>query len=336
MLHFGNLVGVFLGAVSAIPLGILLLLNLLLLPSGLVFLKRGLRPAPVGIEPHCRRCGYLLIGIDSAACPECGIATSPANVVYGQRKRQLGVAALGAAIWFFPCFVLIGFAMHGVWSIPWYHFKPTFMVIRDLQSGGSASLEAMHELDRRENTGALSTKYEQQLVDMGLAQQATTARTTFANWTIEFTEEQFQTGKLTDAQKQRFFQQCVQLQLSVPPMVVTSQFVPFQVNAASRVTVPHFYVTIAEWKSVSIDDRVLISASLGDSGFSGLGASTSPGSSVPCKTPGHHVLTVVAEIRVYQGMGATGPVLYTEDRALTAPFEVVPPGATSRSASRRG
>jgi general secretion pathway protein G len=49
-----------------------------------------------GDQPHCRRCDYLLIGIQSERCPECGTPLSPDNILHGERRRPtaLEVSAL--------------------------------------------------------------------------------------------------------------------------------------------------------------------------------------------------------------------------------------------------
>jgi len=307
-----SVVIIFVMMVFAVLVGVLLV-------SALVMFKRGLWPQRYGDEPHCRHCGYLLIGIDAKRCPECGTALLPNNIVFGERHRQLGMAAIGAAILLIPGILLVSLIVHG---ISWYHFKPTYFVIHDLQSNGAIALQAMNELDRREMAGGLSNKYEQRLIELGLAQQATNATGTFPSWAIEFAEKQFQAGKLTDAQKQRLFRQSVQLTLSTPSIVALGNDVPFQVSVASRVTIPHLYVKIIEWESVSIDDRIVMSGPSGSSGFSGLGGSGSSANGVPCKQPGRHRLIVVPRIELYQGNGNMGPPVYSEDRSLTAWFTV--------------
>jgi hypothetical protein len=166
--------GIFAGLLFAVLIGLVVV-------SAFVMFKRGLWPQRYGDDPHCRHCGYLLIGIDAKRCPECGTALLPNNIVFGERHRQLGIAAIGAAILLIPGIVLVSVIVHG---ISWYHFKPTYFVIHDLQSGGAGSKQAMGELDRRENTGGVAAKYEQRIVELGLAQQATNSTATFASWLI--------------------------------------------------------------------------------------------------------------------------------------------------------
>jgi len=65
------------------------------------WLAAGLRGSRRGDEPHCPACAYLLIGIRSERCPECGTPISAANIVNGQRTRRKGLAFSGGTLLFF-------------------------------------------------------------------------------------------------------------------------------------------------------------------------------------------------------------------------------------------
>jgi hypothetical protein len=62
---------------------------------GVILIKWGWWPNRRGSEPSCRKCGYLLIGIDSQRCPECGTAFSPATVARGLRPTRRGLGWTG-------------------------------------------------------------------------------------------------------------------------------------------------------------------------------------------------------------------------------------------------
>src|SRR5438045_774002 len=64
---------------------------------GAVLIKIGFWPRRRGHTPHCRGCGYALVGNESGSCPECGKLISDANIVRGERKRRRGLAAMGLA-----------------------------------------------------------------------------------------------------------------------------------------------------------------------------------------------------------------------------------------------
>jgi hypothetical protein len=316
-------------AALGISLMLLFVVNVALLPAGVIFLKRGLWPKRSGDEPHCPQCGYLLIGIAAKNCPECGTPISGAKIVFGQRHRQFGVAATGGAILVFPCFVLVGLLVHGLSIVPWYHYKPTFMVIHDLQSNGAITLQAMNELDRREKSGELSTKYEQQLVEMGLAQQATTSSGLLADGLIRFLEQQYAAGYLTDAQKTRFGQQSVVLHMHIRPIVVLRDLVPFEIAHSSRVTVADYYVRILDDGAIGIDGKTIRTGGSGESSMSGLGSGGASGSSVECNSIGEHHLSVTSRVEVYRGPIGAGILLFKESRTLTGSFQIVaesPPG----------
>lgn len=48
-------------------------------------------------QPHCARCGYLLMGIAAPDCPECGTALSPKGILRPRPVRRRIAAWLGAA-----------------------------------------------------------------------------------------------------------------------------------------------------------------------------------------------------------------------------------------------
>jgi hypothetical protein len=130
------------------------------------------RPRRVGTNPHCHRCNYLLHGIASERCPECGATLSPAAIAYGERRRRRAP-------------LIVGFSLLALWAaftwggssrlqnVDWYHYKPTYFVLKDLNSGQSAlALRAWNELTRREGDASLSPAAREKLVSFALANQA--------------------------------------------------------------------------------------------------------------------------------------------------------------------
>src|SRR5262252_8350078 len=59
-----------------------------LLLGGIMLFAGGLWSRRRGDEPHCIKCDYILIGIQSDRCPECGTLLSPRTIVYGERYRR--------------------------------------------------------------------------------------------------------------------------------------------------------------------------------------------------------------------------------------------------------
>jgi general secretion pathway protein G len=66
--------------------------------TGAVMTRRGFVLHREGDLPHCPKCEYLLIGIQSERCPECGTAVSSGNIAYGEPRRRVGVGLMGVCI----------------------------------------------------------------------------------------------------------------------------------------------------------------------------------------------------------------------------------------------
>jgi hypothetical protein len=314
-------------APASIPIFVLLAIGLVLIVTGAVLARKGFWPKRRGQQPHCGECDYLLIGIQSERCPECGTVITAQNTLRGERQRRMGLGFGGAGLVLLGLGLLIVPVAGDIGNIPWYHFKPTFMVMGDLKGTPAAAADAVQELNRREKAGGLSAKYEQQLIEMALAQQATTGTGPLTQGLIEFLAEQCAAGHLTDAQKTRFGQQSLVLNVHVRPIVVLGDWVPFRINDASRIVGPGYCVTY-ECRETDIDGQKVLSSGGGGS-MNGLGSGGSFGNTVPSKEVGTHHLAVTVHVEVKQGNYQSGTVLYTEDRTLAADFQVVaqpPPG----------
>src|SRR5688572_25588183 len=129
---------------------------------GLVFaavaaylLKIGYWPRRRGQTPHCRRCGYPVVGIDSAKCPECGsVLSAHGAVVRGERRRRPGPAWAGAVLAAAAALLLGALASGRLRAIDWYSHRPTGWVIGDLSSSHEAG-RAWEELQKRSDAGRL-------------------------------------------------------------------------------------------------------------------------------------------------------------------------------------
>jgi hypothetical protein len=75
-----------------------LLTGIVLLHAGAFLIRIGHFPRPIGHNPFCRRCNYLLLGLQSDRCPECGQFLSPHTIIKGQRLRRNGLTLLGIAL----------------------------------------------------------------------------------------------------------------------------------------------------------------------------------------------------------------------------------------------
>ncbi len=66
---------------------LLLILGVILLALGIILTYRE-SSRRLGDDPHCRKCGYLLHGLESQRCPECGATLSPEAIARGARGRD--------------------------------------------------------------------------------------------------------------------------------------------------------------------------------------------------------------------------------------------------------
>src|SRR5689334_18249272 len=106
-------------------------LPIALLIFGVAFVKFGFWPRRSGATPHCRRCGYVLVGNQSGTCPECGQAWTDATVILGERHRQKPLGFTGLIL------LLLGIAIGGgLWltDINWYQYMPQQLVVADAAS----------------------------------------------------------------------------------------------------------------------------------------------------------------------------------------------------------
>src|SRR5947208_15213121 len=110
---------------------ITIVLPIALLIFGMAFIKIGFWPRRRGNTPHCRGCGYVLVGKESGMCPECGRSWTEASVVRGERQRQKSLGFTGLIL------LLLGVAIGGgIWvvDINWYQYMPQQLVVSDAAS----------------------------------------------------------------------------------------------------------------------------------------------------------------------------------------------------------
>ena len=120
------------------------------------FLRIGLRRCVVreGDDPRCAQCGYILRGISSARCPECG-ADVKANTIYGIVRRNRPLMVLG-------CIGVIAGMMgfRHCWDAPlytdfWYGHAPTFVLLRQAEYS-QYSRGAWAAISKRAKAGELT------------------------------------------------------------------------------------------------------------------------------------------------------------------------------------
>jgi hypothetical protein len=111
-----------------------LIIGIATLLAGAWLIRRGWLPRRRGQTPHCRTCNYILTGITTDRCPECGTTLGPQTTVIGERRRRPILGSLGLLL------ILLGVATTTatltprVRNIDWYKYRPTSWVIADLRS----------------------------------------------------------------------------------------------------------------------------------------------------------------------------------------------------------
>lgn len=214
---------------------------------GVVMLRLGWWPRRRGQTPHCRRCGYALVGNESGRCPECGTDTTVArNVRRGERHRRGGVAALGAMA------LVLALLCGGMASIvalrevDWYQFRPATWVVDDAGSSDPAeSTRAWRELERRRGRAGLSEAVERKLGGVALAEvsRARASEGPLHQPMVDFLADRFLAGTLPAEQADQFFDLATEVELRVRPVVRSGDRVPYSLRSLRRVN-----PTRGEWR----------------------------------------------------------------------------------------
>jgi hypothetical protein len=207
--------------------------------AGLVFLTIGLWPRRRGSERRCRKCGYVVDNISSENCPECGSLLSGKGTVVGQRKRRAWVWGPGVLL-LLAALGLGGREMYR--RVNWYQYKPTRWVMRDLEArDGVREERAWWQLMRRQREGKLSKYWEEKLADVAMTHHWQWANLPEAQrrgrivrrrgeQSIFFLWKQYESGKLTWAQVERFFKEVAITEWKVRPVVLVGQEIPYRVD----------------------------------------------------------------------------------------------------------
>lgn len=239
-------------------------LHLLIIPTALfivgILLVHSARRRRVGVIPHCRNCDYVLVGNQSAVCPECGQAITPQLIIYGDRIRL-------RSLWIGWIMALVSLILIAVILTPsisqydWYRWRPVSWVIQDSKSSNHAqAMRGWQELDRRRAAGSLSDVNEQQLVQFTLSQQALAHQpgavtSPILSNLLDYVGDRALEGKLTDAQKKQFFENALRFKIRLRPQVLANA--PYSVEISSVDTAPSsgFWVEIPQ-QSVFINQQL--------------------------------------------------------------------------------
>jgi len=305
----------------ALPL--LLVLAILIIIAANLFLGRR---RYVGIEPHCRKCDYLLLGLESSRCPECGSHLSPSSIVFGQRTRRWKPFIAGwLLIAVFGSLLLIG-AISALNDVDWYHYEPTYFVLKD---AGSSNLTDAHrawiELIRRDTAGALSSRNRDRLVRLALNDQQN-ANTPFSKVdtdAINYLSSRILAGDLPPDQQKRIFDQALWTRVEVRPQVIAGDQVPYMLlHEGLGPSGPSLWMKIT-MAGAALDGKLIPGNTGGSSSSSGF-VGGSMGSSIQSPSPGMHTLTLKFRVEAFHSpFDVPSTPLYQSDRSFTNDFEVL-------------
>jgi hypothetical protein len=313
----------------AIGLKLLILLAVVLV-GGVLFARMLLRPRRRGTTPHCLRCDYNLTGLTSDRCPECGTQITPASIVYGERIRRPWSKAAAVAL----VAVLLIPVVQWARNYNWYRMKPTSWVMSDLQSSSATvKSRAWSEMNRRIQSGSLSKSQESRLIDVCLAEQATTNPNSAM---IDHLGARLLAGAMSPSQQATFFKQIVQLEMVVRPTVIAGGSVPVQVRHTSRgPSQPSLWISLKEDESASLDGKPTKRSlgTSGTSGMSGCGAGGWSGHTIKLSewegpiAAGRHRLAMTVQVEVFDGSPEDrkkATRLHQAEVLLESSFELLP------------
>lgn len=295
-----------------------------LVGSFLLYLGRRRR---IGDEPHCRHCNYLLHGLSSERCPECGSLPSSATIVYGEPRRRWKTFLAGWIVLLLVGILAFTGGISQLQNVDWYHFKPTHFVLKDLNSGILPDQQrAWTELMRREAAKSLSADQRDSMARFALARQAnaTEPYNALDTGTINYLAGRVLASDLPADQRTKFFEQLMRTKLIVRSTVVVGDRVPYLALHDGLGPTNGIYWIRLTSRTVAIDGREM-GPSGGSAAFSGFG-SGSWGTSVECPAPGKHELRLTLRIEIFSGpmnVPGAGKLEYLIDRNLTGQFEVL-------------
>jgi predicted RNA-binding Zn-ribbon protein involved in translation (DUF1610 family) len=304
----------------------------LLALAGLFVIWRGLYPRRQGTTPYCRKCGYNLTGKDRTAedarCPECGFVVSADDaVIFGERVRRWRRVFAGLVIFLFGAVPLVLIGIGVARGIDWYRYKPTGLVIRDLQSADSnLAGKGAREITRRYLDKKLSKAQVHKLAEVCLAEQRRPdSRFTATQVLIDLLGTMYQRRELAQNQIDRFFENLCPVECVARPTVIRGRDCPLELRWESRV--PRSGV----WAMLAPQDTRFARHPRGhafgrDFEVTGPVSHTIVRAAEPARKPGRHELPIDVELRVYDsgipGEDVGNPVR-TISRTVTAEFEVL-------------
>jgi hypothetical protein len=287
----------------------------------------------IGDDPHCRKCGYLLLGLQSERCPECGATLSPDAIVRGAPRPRWKAFRPKWLFLIFLGLVLIVSQTPLLQSFNWYQFKPTYFVLWDLKSPSAVDVQrAWTELIARDQAGSLSAGSRDAMVRFALARQANgpAPPTAFDNAVVDYLAARCTAGNLPADQQKTFFDQSVRTFPLLRATVVSGDPLPYGVGYQVSIGSHSNFSGNVAYSDCSIDGKIVSGSPGAEGEFSSPGGGFASNTSTNCPPVGKHAFGETLHVEIFGGSMRRppgGPALFTTTRVLTGSFEVVPAGS---------
>jgi predicted nucleic acid-binding Zn ribbon protein len=314
-----------------------LILPALLLVAGIVLTVRGLRGRRVDDHPHCRKCGFDLIGLPEGVnrCSECGAdLTRPRAIREGRRQRRPVALVFGLSA--------LLFVLGGIGLVAWsqirnldeYRVMPAWYLLRQARYDGAAPpLPAWNELLRRLRADELSKDHTARAAEMALAIQqdrSKTWNTVFGDF-LELSRDQQQ---LTDAQWQRYARQAPSLWMDLRAKVRRGDNLPARIREGGARVGSNTRLYVQLQNGAAEGDLIKPIDPKRHGGYTGMGLSSGSGGwsgqtidldpKAAATAPlGVCEVTLRSRLVVREGWEDKSPVLAEWDEQMTATWELV-------------
>ncbi|MCB9850875.1 MAG: hypothetical protein H6817_09250 [Phycisphaerales bacterium] len=198
---------------------------------GCVFIWLGLRGKRLGVEPRCRGCGYELTGASSQVCSECGAPIDGRGTVFGKRRRRplLLIVGVLAVLPFAGSLSTCGY--NYVQTVNAYRFYPFDWVLSGATGG---TVDALEELDRRLRSDGINDAQRQSIVAAALKEQSASSTSRATQIWVNMLEFLYQSGKLSQADTTRYFNQICTYTFTVRRRVCEFDAVPTMLETEWR------------------------------------------------------------------------------------------------------
>lgn len=239
--------------------GIVVILLLAAMISGVALLWAGIRGRKLNDHPVCTWCSFDLEGVypESVTCPECGAGLKRDNAVrIGVRKRLPGLVLLGVMLAAVPLAPIGAVAWALITGTNVDSYKPLGLLLWESHHSDPQRLDAIAgEIENRLLARKLDASQYQRVIDATLDMQGDTRRPWSEAWG-DLIERAKLDGVLKPEQEERFHSQAAVVEVQTRPTVQAGAVVPARLKLKeSRVGSTTSLSCTVRVKGVSVDGR---------------------------------------------------------------------------------